>query len=131
VAIRAGGQDHAQPTLHPFEGQLQPGFVAAKNAVTKEVLVKPAVVEVTHEEPLLRDRTDAEELRRLYGKYNGARDKNSKPIIETIWPDRFNPKLPQTFKDIKWAEVGASAAGVELAAINYATGALATPSLGK
>jgi len=79
--------------------------------------------------PVLRSRTDAEELRRLGAKYNGARDKTNKPIIDTVWPDKLNPKLPQTFKEIEWADVAGAAAGVETAAINYATGALATAAL--
>ncbi len=72
----------------------------------------------------LRDRTDAEEYRRLAGKYNGARDKTNKLIIESVWPDRFNPKLPQKFSDVKWQEV--ASAGLETAAVNYATGGLAS-----
>ena len=68
----------------------------------------------------LRPRTDAEELRRLANKYNQARNKKNEPIINEVWPDKFNPKLPQTFKDIPWAT--ASASGIEPAAVNYATG---------
>ncbi len=72
----------------------------------------------------LRDRTPAEEYRRLAGKYSGARDKTNKPIIETIWPDRLNPKMPNTFKEVQWQEV--ASAGIETAAVNYATGGLAS-----
>ena len=72
----------------------------------------------------LRDRTAAEEYRRLAGKYSGARDKTNKPIIQSIWPDRLNPTMPKTFKEVKWAEV--EGAGIETAAVNYATGGLAT-----
>ena len=72
----------------------------------------------------LRDRTPAEEYRRLAAKYSGARDKLNKPIIESIWPDRLNPKMPNTFKEIQWQEV--AGVGIETAAVNYATGGLAT-----
>lgn len=78
---------------------------------------------------VLRDRTDAEELSRLVGKYNGARDKKNEPIINSIWPDRFNPKLPQTFKELDFPKIGATAAGIETAPVNYATGTLATATL--
>lgn len=107
----------------------QPGFVPAKPAVTNQVLVATAVDEVSHLEPVLRPRTDAEELRRLGSKYNGARDKANKPIIDTVWPDKLNPRLPQTFKEIKWTDVSGVAAGVETASVNYATGGLATTAL--
>lgn len=73
---------------------------------------------------VLRDRTPAEEYRRLANKYSGARDKTNKPIIESIWPDRLNPKMPATFKEVAWQEV--ASAGIETAAVNYATGGLAT-----
>jgi hypothetical protein len=98
---------------------------------TAKVQVSPAVVDEDGKitkPAVLRDRTDAEELRRLTAKYSGARTKDNKPIIDGIWPDKFSPKLPQTFKDIKWMEVSANASGVELAAVNYATGGLATSS---
>ena len=75
----------------------------------------------------LRDRTDAEELRRLTAKYGTARDQKNNPIINSIWPDKFNPKLPQTFKELNWSEIGGS--GIETAPVNYATGSLATPSV--
>jgi hypothetical protein len=84
----------------------QPGFVAAVPASDG-----------------LRDRTPAEEYRRLAARYNGARDKLNKPIIESIWPDRLNPKMPDTFKEIQWAEIAGT--GIETAAVNYATGGLA------
>ena len=88
---------------------------------------KPEVLAKETSPAILRDRTDAEELRRLSTKYNGARDKHNEPIIKSVWPDKFNPKLPQTFKELNWQEIGA--AGLEVAAVNYATGGLATPSL--
>ena len=75
----------------------------------------------------LRDRTDAEEVRRLGAKYNQARDKENKPFINSICPDKLNPKLPQKFSDIKWQDV--SAVGIETAAVNYATGGLVTSKL--
>ena len=76
-----------------------------------------------------RSRTDAEELRRLSAKYASARTKDNKPVIDTVWPDKLNPKLPQTFKEIKWQDVSGVASSVDVAAVNYATGALATPGL--
>ena len=104
----------------------KPGFVAAKDAVTKEVEVEPAKDEEFIMVPILRPRTDAEELRRLANLYSQALNKKSEPIINEVWPDKFNPKLPQTFKDIPWAV--ASASGIEPAAVNYATGqAMAEP----
>jgi hypothetical protein len=94
---------------------------------TAKVVVTPADVDdkgKVLKPAVLRDRTAAEEYRRLAAKYSGARDKTNKPIIETIWPDRLNPVVPATFKEVKWAEVGS--AGIETAAVNYATGGLAT-----
>lgn len=73
----------------------------------------------------LRPRTDAEELTRLLSKYKQALNKKGEPIINEIWPDRFNPKLPQTFKELNWVQIGAQAQGIEPAAVNYATGKLA------
>lgn len=69
-----------------------------------------------------RSRTDAEELARLRAKYVMAKDKNLKPIIDIVWPDRFNPKLPQKFDEIDWKQ--ASSSGIETAALNYVTGGL-------
>jgi hypothetical protein len=103
----------------------QPGFQPAV-AEVKEVLGQD---EVSHLEPVLRSRTDAEELRRLSAKYASARTKDNKPVIDTVWPDKLNPKLPQTFKEIKWQDVSGVASSVDVAAVNYATGALATPGL--
>jgi hypothetical protein len=89
---------------------------------------QPAVPEkVLTTKPGLRDRSDVEELNRLRKKYAQARNKENKPIIDSVWPDRFNPKLPQTFKDINWGEVGSS--GIEVADVNYATGGLAQKTL--
>jgi len=90
----------------------------------KITVMGKALVEVNEK---LRDRTDAEELRRLTAKYGSARDQKNNPIINSIWPDKFNPKLPQTFKELNWTEIGG--AGIETAAMNYATGSLATPNV--
>jgi hypothetical protein len=43
----------------------------------------------------------------------------------------LNPKLPKTFKEIDWQATGSVTEGVETAAVNYATGALATSALPK
>ena len=93
----------------------QPGFMAAQPAVA-------AVPAVTEEG--LRPRTAAEELRRLAAKYAGARNKKNEPIINEVWPDKLNPKLPETFAEIPWTEV--SQTGIETAPLNYATGGVAS-----
>lgn len=105
----------------------QKGTIPAKAAVTEKVLVTPAIEEVTSEQKVLRDRTDVEELNRLRVKYGTAKNKENKSIIDSIWPDRFNPKLPQKFSELKWQEIGS--AGIEVAPVNYATGGLATAVL--
>ena len=113
--------DQVKPAIpaKPAVGQPgQPSYQPAVAAVPEEVLTT---------KPELRDRTDVEELNRLRKKYNQARNKENKPIIDSVWPDRFNPKLPQTFKDINWKEVGSS--GIEVADVNYATGGLAQKTL--
>jgi hypothetical protein len=116
--------------LHgPSNGGLTFGeeFDKIKIIGTAKVVVTPAVVDdkgVVKTPAVLRDRTAAEEYRRLANKYSGARDKTNKPIIESIWPDRLNPKMPATFKEVQWQEV--ASAGIETAAVNYATGGLAT-----
>jgi hypothetical protein len=69
-----------------------------------------------------RARTDAEELARLRAKYSMAKDKTLTPIVDKVWPDKFNPKLPQKFEDIDWKQ--ASSSGIETANLNYVTGGL-------
>ena len=64
-------------------------------------------------------RTDNEELRRLLGKYPATNKKGDK-IVKLIWPGA-DAKLPTTFKSINWSSV--SYDGVEVAPVNYATGA--------
>jgi hypothetical protein len=109
--------------LHILHGPSNGGLSFGEEFRHIEVVGKALVVENGKS----RDRTDAEELRRLSAKYGQARDKDNKPILNSVWPDRLNPKLPATFKEIKWLEVGSL--GIETAAVNYATGALATPTL--
>jgi hypothetical protein len=70
---------------------------------------------------VLRDRTNAEERRRLASKYQ-ARNKDNKFIIDEVWPDKISPNLPVTFKDIPWAS--ASSANIEAASVNYVTGSV-------
>lgn len=107
--------------LHgPSNGGLSFGEEFEKITVTGTAKVKD-------DKGVLRDRTDVEELKRLRAKYGGARDKTNKSIIDSIWPNKLQPNLPKTFKEIKWTEV--ADAGFETASINYATGALSTPSL--
>lgn len=67
-------------------------------------------------------RTDAEELNRLQSKYGRLKTKEGKSILSMLWPDRLNPKLPQKFSDLKWADIHFD--GVEVAAVNYSTGAV-------
>jgi hypothetical protein len=101
----------------------------AKAAVGKPgdanyVAAVPAKV-ISHKEGL-RPRTGVEELRRLTLKYAGAKDKAGKPLLDTIFPDKFNPKLPEHFSDIKWTDL---AGGPEQGVVNYATGSLAQTNL--
>ena len=70
-----------------------------------------------------RPRTDIEELGRLRRKYGQAMNKDKKLIVDLVWPDKLNAKLPQTFKDLKWQDIAMATAGVEVAALNYVTGA--------
>lgn len=88
----------------------------------------PAEEAEVKDEPILVDRTDRQELMRLAKKYNQARNKENKPIIDSIWTDKLNPKLPQTFKDIDWKEVAEATAGIETATVNYVTGQIAKTS---
>lgn len=96
----------------------QPNFVAAIAAST----VKGEVLST--KEGLI-PRTNAQELKRLSAKYNGARNKKNEPIINTIWPDKLNPQMPQRFSDINWTDASALGAGTELGGLNYATGNVA------
>lgn len=109
---------------------------------TAKVQVKPAVIEpmvpavgspgnpgYVKEKParkledaVLRDRTDAEERQRLLRKYP-AQQKDGKKVVDIVWPDAFNPKLPQTFKELDWQQIGATASGIVVVDVNYATGA--------
>ena len=102
--------------------QRAPGYqIAAQPAQYAPDQIIPAVDAVVKDEPILVDRTDVQELNRLRGKYSGARTKENKPIINEIWTDRLNPKLPQKFSDINWTEVAQATAGVETAPVNYVT----------
>ncbi len=88
-----------------------------------------AVPAVTHEEEANVPRSNRQELLRLAKKYNGARNKENKPIIDEIWPDKMNPQLPKTFKEINWKEVSEVAAGVTTESVNYVTGNVVTTQL--
>ena len=118
--------DEVVPALPAIGAPGQKGYRPAQEAFRKPGKVieaaKPAV---------LRDRTDSEELDRLAVKYNGARDKNNDPLINKVWPDPFNVKLPQTFKELKWDDIvkRSNRAGIVQARLNYATGAIATQAL--
>jgi hypothetical protein len=96
----------------------QPNYVEAKPAVKGRVL--------SYKEGL-RPRTDTEELNRLRRIYGQAKLKDGKAIVDQVWPDKFNPKLPQTFAELKWDEIGLT--GIEAAPLNYATGGLVASTL--
>lgn len=104
--------------------QRAPGYkIAAQDAVYALDTIIPAEPAVVKEEPILVDRTDRQELLRLRAKYNGARTKENKPIIDEIWPNRLDPKFPQTFAEINWTEYAQATAGIETAPVNYVTDA--------
>ena len=69
-----------------------------------------------------RPRTDVEEVARLRRKYSQAQNKERKLIVDLLWPDKFNVKLPQTFKELKWTDIAQATQGIEVAALNYVTG---------
>ena len=108
----------------PAVGEVgKPGYRAAiPPQMVKGAVLAEAVSAKTH------PRTDAEELARLSRLYSGARDKKNEPVINSVWPDKFNPKLPQTFASIPWKT--ASQSGIETAPLNYATGNVATSAPG-
>lgn len=74
---------------------------------------KPAM---TDDQP----RNDVQEYRRLVGKYGALINKNGVKIINMVWPDKLNPKLPQKFSELPWAQIQYD--GTEVSAINYITG---------
>ena len=109
--------------LHILHGPSNGGLTFGDEFDKIEVVGTAQVVENGKPRP----RKDAEELRRLLGKYNGARNNKNEPIINSIWPDKLNPKLPQTFKELDWQVIGST--GIETAAVNYATGGLVAQPL--
>jgi hypothetical protein len=102
------------------------GYRPAQPAIrTQGKIITPA------QDAVLRDRTDEEELDRLAMKYNTARDKSNEPLINKVWPDPNNVKLPQTFKELQWDKIvqRANRVGAIQVKLNYATGAIATTAL--
>jgi hypothetical protein len=109
--------------LHILHGPSNGGLTFGDEFDKIEVVGTAQVVEKGKPRP----RKDTEELRRLLGKYNGARNNKNEPIINSIWPDKLNPKLPQAFKELDWQAIGST--GIETAAVNYATGGLVAQPL--
>jgi hypothetical protein len=64
-------------------------------------------------------RSDVDELKRLKAKYGHCVNKKGDKIVGLVWAG-LNVKLPQTFKELVWADV--SYDGVEVAPLNLATG---------
>jgi len=97
-----------------------------KPAVTKKVIDREEVPAVFADFPVLVDRTPAQELARLRAKYAQAKNSKGELIVGTLWADRMNPKMPEKFSDINWAEIGelSSAPELQAASINYVTGSL-------
>lgn len=129
-----GKPDYVTPILETLvkaqPEQRGPGYlIQAVPAVYGPDMVIPMQPEEFKMEPILRPRTDAEELARLVRKYNQARDKQNKPIINSVWPDRLNPNLPQKFSDINWTQVNEMFGGLQPEALNYATGSIARTTL--
>lgn len=62
----------------------------------------------------------AVELNRLFSKYGRIGDKKGNPILNVIFPDKMNPKLPEKYSDLKWANIQFD--GSQIAAVNIATG---------
>lgn len=74
---------------------------------------------ITPAKPVFRDepRTDVEELKRLTRKYGNLTNKRGDKILNLIFPDKMNPKLPQAFSDLKWKEI--SFDGLEIGTTDY------------
>lgn len=98
----------------PAVGEVgKPEYVAAVAATpAKPEQIIPA-------KPILRARTDLEELKRLTAKYGRNVNKKGDRIVKLIWPE-MNPKLPAKFSDIDYKNLGFD--GIEVGTINYATG---------
>jgi hypothetical protein len=112
--------------LHIVHGIANGGKTFGEDMDKIEVIGTAKVKEASGK---LRDRTDVEELIRLGSKYSGARQKDGTLIIDKVWPNKLDPKLPQKFSDIQWQQVTAATQGIVQAPLNYATGAIATPAL--
>lgn len=93
--------------------EAQPAVAAVAAVAAQPQKVKPAVTKT-------RPRTDVEEVRRLTAKYGRNVNKKGDRILKLIWPE-MSPKLPQKFSDLDWKNLNFD--GVEVGAVNYATGA--------
>ena len=62
----------------------------------------------------------AAELNRLTALYGGVVTKKGEPILNLVFPDRMNPKLPEKFSDLKWANIQFD--GSKIASVNMVTG---------
>jgi hypothetical protein len=120
-----GDKDYVPETVTKAVAEVRgPGYKIAAQAATYDPdTIIPALPEVVKEEPILVDRTPAQELARLRKKYGQAKNKKGELIVDTIWTDKINPALPATFKDIDWAQVGelASSPDLQPASLNYVT----------
>jgi hypothetical protein len=66
--------------------------------------------------PTYRPRTAREEVYRMKQKYGGQVDKQGKRIIDKLFPDDTNPKVPLTFAEAKDSLKAIPTASTELAA---------------
>lgn len=108
----------------------EPGKPDFKAQVVQTVVDTPAQDAIYEDVPILAERTPSQELARLRKVYGQAKNSKGELIIDKIWADKLNPKMPLTFKEINWQEVGDLATSPELqpAQLNYVTGALSRTS---
>jgi hypothetical protein len=62
----------------------------------------------------------AAELNRLTALYGNVITKKGEPILNLVFSDRMNPKLPEKFSDLKWANIQFD--GSKIASVNMVTG---------
>lgn len=62
----------------------------------------------------------AVELNRLTALYGHVITKKGEPILNLVFPDRMNPKLPEKFSDLNWANIQFD--GSKIASVNMVTG---------
>lgn len=71
------------------------------------------------EERIMKPRTDVSELNRLKRKYGGLTNKKGDKVLNLIFPDKMNPRLPEKFSDLKWRELAFD--GTEVASSDFGT----------